>query len=255
MTSNRLAGSWKCRGGQNNNNGSYNRNNGGSYQRSNNNANQNLVAKPTTSASTVQRGGPKNSGKLVMMGKQAVEEDSQVVTGTFLVNHKPTFVLFYSGATHSFLSRGHALTMGLWEFELDGFDVIVGMDWLGKYDAKINCCQKKVSLKGPKGIRVSYRVFVVKPKVKMIAAITLKSYLRKGCHIVLFHVRDTSMEEPSAAEIPVVGEFKDVFPEEILGLPPIRGIDFSLEHKPGTRSISKAPYCQGPKELKDFKKQ
>ncbi|XP_074299914.1 uncharacterized protein LOC141631095 [Silene latifolia] len=86
-------------------------------------------------------------------------------------------------------------------------------------------------------------------------AITLKSYLRKGCPMIPCHVRHTRMEEPSAAEIPVVGEFDDVFPEEILGLPPKRDIDFSLELKPGTRPISKALYRMGPKELEELKKQ
>ncbi|XP_074301429.1 uncharacterized protein LOC141632817 [Silene latifolia] len=133
------------------------------------------------------------------------------------------------------------LQVDLLKFHRDRFEVIVGMDWFGKYEAKIDYCQKKVYLKGPKGIRVSYRGFVVKPKVKVIAAMILKSYLRKGCPMILCHVRDTHVEEPSAADIPIVGEFEDVFPEEIPGLSPMRDIDFSLELKPGMRPISKAP--------------
>ncbi|XP_074321484.1 uncharacterized protein LOC141658338 [Silene latifolia] len=132
------------------------------------------------------------------------------------------------------------LPVNLLELSMDGFEVIVGMDWLGKYEAKIDCRQK-VSLKGPKGVRVSYRGFIVKPKVKMIASLTLKSCLRKGYPMILCHVRDTWMEEPSAAKIPVVSESNDVYPEEIPGLPPKRDINFSVELKPGTRLISKAP--------------
>ncbi|XP_074315088.1 uncharacterized protein LOC141651269 [Silene latifolia] len=56
------------------------------------------------------------------------------------------------------------LLVDLLEFPRDRFEVIVGMDWLGKYKARIDCRHKKVSLKGPKGIRVSYQGFVVKPK-------------------------------------------------------------------------------------------
>jgi hypothetical protein len=40
------------------------------------------------------------------------------------------------------------------------------------------------------------------------------------------------------ANIPVVREFLDVFPEEFPGLPPERDVEFSIELKPGTTPIS-----------------
>ncbi|XP_074277426.1 uncharacterized protein LOC141601064 [Silene latifolia] len=126
------------------------------------------------------------------------------------------------------------LPVNLLEFPIDGFEVIVGMDWLGRYDAKIDCRQKRVCLKGPKGIKVSYRGFVVRPKCKFIAVMTLNSCLRKKCSLILCQVRDMRVEESSASDIPVVGEFSDVFLDEILGLPPKRDIDFNVELKLGT---------------------
>lgn len=42
-------------------------------------------------------------------------------------------------------------------------------------------------------------------------------------------------------EIPVVGEFSDVFWEEISGSPLVREIDFIIKLVPGTSLISKAP--------------
>ncbi|XP_074282456.1 uncharacterized protein LOC141606976 [Silene latifolia] len=72
-------------------------------------------AKPTASASTVQEG-IKNSGKLFAMGKQALEEDTQVVTGNFLVNSVSTYVLFDSGASHSFIASTHIPKLGLTTF-------------------------------------------------------------------------------------------------------------------------------------------
>ncbi|XP_074315241.1 uncharacterized protein LOC141651427 [Silene latifolia] len=138
---------------------------------------------------------------------------------------------------------------------MDGFEVIVGIDWLGKNDANIDCRQKRVSLKGTKGVKVSYMGFVVKPKLKLIAVMTLKSCLRKKFPLILCHVRDMRVEEPSACDIPVVGEFGDVFPDEISGLPLKRDIDFSVQLKPGTGPISRAPYRKVPKELEEMKKQ
>ncbi|XP_074318196.1 uncharacterized protein LOC141654988 [Silene latifolia] len=143
------------------------------------------------------------------MGKEEAEDDAHVVIDTFIVHNTPSLVLSDSGATHSFVSRNHALAMGLGEYELVKDNVFIPsgqsvscsklymdvsmIEWLGKYEAKIDCRQKRVSLKGPKGVK-----------------------------------------ESSASDIPVVGEFGDVFLDEILGLPPKRDIDFSVELKLGT---------------------
>jgi hypothetical protein len=47
----------------------------------------------------------------------------------------------------------------------------------------------------------------------------------------------------------------DVFPQELLGMPPDREIEFTIDLKPGTAPISQAPYKMGPKELKELKEQ
>ncbi|XP_074298767.1 uncharacterized protein LOC141629696 [Silene latifolia] len=211
----------------------------------------------------VQGGGQKNNGKLFMMSKQEAEEDAHVVTGTFLVNNTSSLILFDSEETYSFVSRGRALSIvgqvdvpvNLLEFPIDGFEVIIGMDRSGKYGVKRDCHKKKVLLKGPKGVKVSYRGFIVKPKMKLISVITLNSCVRKMCPLVLCHVRDTRVEEPSSVEIPVVSEFGDVFPQEIPGLPPTTDIDLSVELKLGTGPISNAPYRMRPKEFVELKKQ
>ena len=50
-------------------------------------------------------------------------------------------------------------------------------------------------------------------------------------------------------------EFLDVFPEDILGLLPDRGVEFAIEVIPNTAPISKAPYRMAPVELAELKKQ
>ncbi|XP_074293388.1 uncharacterized protein LOC141620410 [Silene latifolia] len=92
FASNRPSGSWGNRGGQNNNNGDFNRNSGRSYQRPNNSVTQNSTAKPTTSNTLVQGGGHKSSGKLFMIGKQEAKNDAHVVTVSKTINgNSPSF--------------------------------------------------------------------------------------------------------------------------------------------------------------------
>jgi hypothetical protein len=53
--------------------------------------------------------------------------------------------------------------------------------------------------------------------------------------------------------VPAVGEFPDVFPEELLGMPLNRGIEFVTELLPGTAPIYKSPYRMATLELAKLK--
>ena len=53
----------------------------------------------------------------------------------------------------------------------------------------------------------------------------------------------------------VVQEFVDVFPDEILGLPPKREIEFAIDLIPGAGLMSITPYRKAPTELAKLKKQ
>jgi hypothetical protein len=56
-------------------------------------------------------------------------------------------------------------------------------------------------------------------------------------------------------EDPVVEEFPDVFPEELLGMPLDRDIEFIIELLSRTAPIAKHPYRMGVDELEELKKQ
>jgi hypothetical protein len=51
----------------------------------------------------------------------------------------------------------------------------------------------------------------------------------------------------------VVNEFPDVFPQELLGMPPDRDIEFVIELKPRTRPIYKTPCRMETPELVELK--
>jgi hypothetical protein len=55
--------------------------------------------------------------------------------------------------------------------------------------------------------------------------------------------------------IRVVRDFPDVFPEELLGMPPDTEVEFVIDLLPGTAPISKRPYRMSVEELKELKKQ
>jgi hypothetical protein len=55
--------------------------------------------------------------------------------------------------------------------------------------------------------------------------------------------------------IHVVKDFPDVFPEELLGMPPDMEVEFVIDLLLGTAPISKRPYRMYVEELKELKKQ
>ena len=117
---------------------------------------------------------------------EEIYDELDAVIGQFLINSAPALVLFDSGASHSFISRvfvdKHELPMvvlkspilisspgaemsaslGCYQMSLaigqhvfpsnliilksQGLDVILGMDWLAKYQGVIDCVPVDLSL-------------------------------------------------------------------------------------------------------------
>jgi hypothetical protein len=67
----------------------------------------------------------------------------------------------------------------------------------------------------------------------------------------------TVSPEPSISlsDIPIVNEYTDVFPEDVMSMPPERAIEFSIDLVPGSQPISVAPYRMSPLELREHKTQ
>ena len=67
--------------------------------------------------------------------------------------------------------------------------------------------------------------------------------LIKGCVRYLLSIVDTMKKVVTELTyVSVVSKFRDVFPEELSGLPPNQEIKFEIKLVPGTTLISKTPY-------------
>ncbi|KAL8117783.1 hypothetical protein AgCh_015616 [Apium graveolens] len=148
---------------------------------------------------------------------------------------------------------GSKFCVDLIPFKLGEFDVILGMDWLSKHDAQIDCRNKKVMVKTPDERIVMFKG--QKQVKKFLTMIQAKKLLRQGCEHFVAYVIDKSQEPAKHEDIPVVNEFPDIFPDELPGLPPDREIEFAIDLAPGTEPVSKAPYRMVPVEMKELAKQ
>jgi hypothetical protein len=72
---------------------------------------------------------------------------------------------------------------------------------------------------------------------------------------VIAHIKASlhHMVESKLEDIHVAQEFLDVFPDDLLGMPPERDIEFKIELQPDTMPIAKALYKMSLVELAEFK--
>jgi hypothetical protein len=67
------------------------------------------------------------------------------------------------------------------------------------------------------------------------------------------HAKVNKMDPIQGFVVLVVNEFPDDFPEELLGMPPNRDIEFVIELKPSTTPIYNTPYRMATPELAELK--
>ncbi|WMV07946.1 hypothetical protein MTR67_001331 [Solanum verrucosum] len=93
-------------------------------------------------------------------------------------------------------------------------------------------------------------------QAKIISSIRARKLVEQGCLTYLAHILDVEVESPSIESIPVVSEFREVFPIDLPGMPPDRDIDFcSIDLEPSTHPISIPSYRMAPVELRELKAQ
>jgi hypothetical protein len=114
-----------------------------------------------------------------------------------------------------------------------GLDVVLGIDWMSKYQGHIDCARKAITVTSSDGVQIEH-----------IATMpSRKAYYKKSVARLTLH------------QVLVVCEYPDVFPEELPGMPPDRDIEFIIELIPGIAPIAQRPYRMNPQELEELKKQ
>ncbi|GJW19865.1 reverse transcriptase domain-containing protein [Tanacetum coccineum] len=157
--------------------------------------------------------------------------------------------------------KGCTLTLLNQPFEIDlmpiklgSFDVVIGMDWLSKYHAKILCDEKVVHIP-INGETLIIRGDRSKTRLNLISCIKTERYISRGCQVFMIQVMEKKSDEKKLEDIPVVKEFPDVFPEDLPGLPPVRQVEFQIDLIPGAAPVARTPYRLAPSEMQELSNQ
>jgi len=188
---------------------------------------------------------------------EGIPEGALVMAGTFSVNDQLATILFDSGASYTFISKECAVRLGLkiesmpkpYHIHSPGgklitnqfvkqvplylhgknfptalimlptqkIDVILGMNWMEGQGVILDTTSQSVHIKssthGSMTLNLRDPVSVT-PTVNQV-------------------------ERKCLAEIPVVCEYPDVFPDDLPGMPPDRNVEFAIELQLGTAPISR----------------
>ena len=135
------------------------------------------------------------------------------------------------------------------------FDLILGMDWLTKHRAIVDCGQNTIVLRCSDQSKVIIQGIRSRVMSNVISAMQARRFIRKGYEAFLALILDSNRGQVDVEKIPVVREFLDVFPKELPGIPHEREVDLYIEIVPGIAPVSRAPYRMAPVELKELKVQ
>ncbi|XP_062118607.1 uncharacterized protein LOC133832253 [Humulus lupulus] len=146
------------------------------------------------------------------------------------------------------------LTVDLLVLDLHECDIIFGMYWLTKYGVIVNWKQRRVVFNSAG--EEPFQGTTKEKKYAMISTMKARKMLDDGCIGYLASIVDKDKEtELQLANIPIVCKFPEVFPEDLLGIPPDREVVFEIEFIPKTTPISKALYQMAPAELEKLQTQ
>nr|GEW19723.1 putative reverse transcriptase domain-containing protein [Tanacetum cinerariifolium] len=142
----------------------------------------------------------------------------------------------------------------LMPIKLDSFDVVIGIDWLSKYHARIICDEKVIHI-SIDGETLIIRGDRSKTRPNLISCIKTERYISRGCQILIAQVIEKKSDEKRLEDIPVVREFLEVFPENLPGLPLIHQVEFQINLYPRAAPVARAPCRLAPSEMQELSNQ
>ncbi|GJZ06600.1 putative reverse transcriptase domain-containing protein [Tanacetum coccineum] len=173
---------------------------------------------------------PSMPKKSLHLKDRNAQQDPNVVTDTFYDIEMADENLVSTNT----VIKGCTLTLLNQPFEIDlmpiklgSFDVVIGMDWLSKYHAKILYDEKVVH------IPINGETLIIE----------------------VIEIMEKKSDEKKLEDIPVVKEFLDVFPEDLPGIPPVHQVEFQIDLIPGAAPVARPTYRLAPLEMQELSNQ
>ena len=87
------------------------------------------------------------------------------------------------------------------------FDLILGMDWLSRYYARVDYRQRIIDFKLPQQPILNYRGVKLMATIPMISVMKVEKLIQDGCEAYLAFVTTDEGSNRELSEVPIVQEF------------------------------------------------
>nr|GEW91403.1 putative reverse transcriptase domain-containing protein [Tanacetum cinerariifolium] len=222
------------------------------------------------------QGGNGNApAKVYAVGHAGTNPDSNVVTGTFLLNNLYTSILFDTGADRSFVSTAFSSQIDITPTTLDHYydvelahgriirlNTIIRGFTLNFLNQPFNIDLMPVEL-GSLDVIICMDWLANdvgnETRLNIISCTNTQKYMLKGCHVFLAHVTTKETKDKSEKtrleDVPIVQDFPEVFPKDLSGLPPTQKVEYQIDLIPSATHVARAPYRKAPSEMKELSDQ
>ncbi|GJZ43850.1 putative reverse transcriptase domain-containing protein [Tanacetum coccineum] len=180
----------------------------------------------TANANTANNQRGTGAAKVFAVGRAGTNPDSNVVTGTFLLNNRYASVLFDTGADRSFVSTAFSSQIDITPSTLDHYYYVELADRriirMAKYQPVIVCAEKVVRIPWGNEMLIVYGDGSDrgnKTHLNIISCTKMQKYVLKGC------------------------------------LPPTRQVEFQIDLIPGAAPVAREPYRLAPSKWKELSDQ
>nr|GEY33611.1 hypothetical protein [Tanacetum cinerariifolium] len=214
-------------------------------------------------------GGNKVIARAYAIGGGGTNPDSNVVTGTFLLNNCYASMLFDSGTDRSFVLTTFIALLDVAPSTLDtSYAIELADGRISKTNIILRGCT--LGLLGhpfdidPMPVELgSFDVIIGMDWLAKYHALIVCDekvvHIPYGIEVYLAQVTskkvDDKSEDKRLEDVPIVREFPEVFPEDFPGLPPARQVEFKIDLVPGAAPVARAPYRLASAEMQELSTQ
>ncbi|XP_076937385.1 uncharacterized protein LOC143604973 [Bidens hawaiensis] len=216
---------------------------------------------PTNQVAPTPQG---SNGRAFRMNVNHAQSSSDVMNGTFSISNHFSSVLFDAGADKSFISLDFAYIIDKhWDRLSKPFIVEVAngnsitidsviRDSLTLNHVEVFCFEKFLHIPLKDGCVL--KVFGSTPasKLNLMSCFQAQHYLGKKYVAYLALVVEKDKDKKKIQDIAIVRDFPDVFSDDVVGLPPIRQVEFRIDLVPVANPIAKAPYRLALYEMQEL---
>ncbi|KAJ9552733.1 hypothetical protein OSB04_016778 [Centaurea solstitialis] len=140
---------------------------------------------------------------------------------------------------------------------MNRIDEIVGVDWMFRNRGTVDCAGQLVRIQNPSGGEL---IVYGKGRRKQLAFCSVakaRRRLQRGCKGYLAYavIGQTEGRKLLVADVPVVSEYPNIFPEDLPGIPPDRQVEFGIDLVPGAAPVARTPYHLAPPQLQELSSQ